>query len=526
MTDDNQNETMPTPQPLPGQVFIRPGIDDRPDYEKTLTPEAKAALKRLAVQQRPRVPEASNERPEVQAARLAEGGSPLTAAAHLDAAVPNLESSFLDLRDPMTAPDGSRPNALQVNRLTAGFALGSLLFAAPIAALDVVLIPQRIDQLVGDGRVAGLALTMALGMVLSFFMNAWIAVGSDHTFGPLGRRTPWIIGGALLSAASLAILSVCDLLQLVIVFWLLMQIGYAMIAMPLAAAFGERVPDKFRDRADSWHGMGLALGQLLGILVAVYRTMHPAESGWDGTTRSGIMLFAIWFIVAGIVTLLVLPREGSSTYMPRESVRKGSFFSQYRPPKHAPKFAVAFIARMLAVAATTLIAVYQWYLAAFDLDADGLSGYGLTGAGAVVALMAVAAFVGSLMAVLLLGPIARAFEDARVPAVISCMLFVIGAAAPCMMADKLFGVGLYALIAGFAYAMYDGTSQSLNLATLPDVRSVGRSLAAFSVDNTLGSLLGVIAGALAITALAAYLPLFGVAIGFMLLAGVLTMLLK
>ena len=205
MTDDNQNETMPTPQPLPGQVFIRPGIDDRPDYEKTLTPEAKAALKRLAVQQRPRVPEASNERPEVQAARLAEGGSPLTAAAHLDAAVPNLESSFLDLRDPMTAPDGSRPNALQVNRLTAGFALGSLLFAAPIAALDVVLIPQRIDQLVGDGRVAGLALTMALGMMLSFFMNAWIAVGSDHTFGPLGRRTPWIISGAFLSAASLAI---------------------------------------------------------------------------------------------------------------------------------------------------------------------------------------------------------------------------------------------------------------------------------------------------------------------------------
>ena len=126
MTDDNQNETMPTPLPLPGQVFIRPGIDDRPDYEKTLTPEAKAALKRLAVQQRPRVPEASNERPEVQAVRLAEGGSPLTAAAHLDAAVPNLESSFLDLRDPMTAPDGSRPNALQVNRLTAGFALGSL----------------------------------------------------------------------------------------------------------------------------------------------------------------------------------------------------------------------------------------------------------------------------------------------------------------------------------------------------------------------------------------------------------------
>ena len=115
------------PQPLPGQVFVRPGIDDRPDYEKTLTEEAKAALKRLAVQQNPRVPEASNERPEVQQTLInTESGSPLTAFAHLDAAVPNLESSFLDLRDPMTAPDGTTPTKPQVHRLTAGFALGAL----------------------------------------------------------------------------------------------------------------------------------------------------------------------------------------------------------------------------------------------------------------------------------------------------------------------------------------------------------------------------------------------------------------
>ena len=124
MTEDNQNNEF-KPQPLPGQVFIRPGIDDRPDYEKTLTPEAKAAMRRLTVKQHPRVPEASNERPETQVARIAaEGGAPLTAAAHLDAAVPNLESSFLDLRDPMTAPDGTKPTKSQANRLTAGFALG------------------------------------------------------------------------------------------------------------------------------------------------------------------------------------------------------------------------------------------------------------------------------------------------------------------------------------------------------------------------------------------------------------------
>ena len=158
MTEDNQNNEF-KPQPLPGQVFIRPGIDDRPDYEKTLTPEAKAAMRRLSVQQHPRIPEASNERPETQAARIAsEGGAPLTAAAHLDVAVPNLESSFLDLRDPMTAPDGTRPTAMQANRLVAGFALGSMLLSAPMAAFNTVLIPQTVSCLSGINRVTDLAM--------------------------------------------------------------------------------------------------------------------------------------------------------------------------------------------------------------------------------------------------------------------------------------------------------------------------------------------------------------------------------
>ena len=264
MTEDNQNNEF-KPQPLPGQVFIRPGIDDRPDYEKTLTPEAKAAMRRLSVQQHPRIPEASNERPETQAARIAsEGGAPLTAAAHLDVAVPNLESSFLDLRDPMTAPDGTKPTAMQANRLVAGFALGSMLLSAPMAAFNTVLIPQTVSRLSGINRVTDLAMLVIAGAIMTFLLNACIAVGSDHSYCRFGRRTPWIASGSVLAAICMAILSACDFLPWAVFFWLATQAAYAMAAIPFAAAFGERVPDKFRDRADSWHGKGLALGQLVG----------------------------------------------------------------------------------------------------------------------------------------------------------------------------------------------------------------------------------------------------------------------
>ena len=320
MTEDNQNNEF-KPQPLPGQVFIRPGIDDRPDYEKTLTPEAKAAMRRLSVQQHPRIPEASNERPETQAARIAsEGGAPLTAAAHLDVAVPNLESSFLDLRDPMTAPDGTKPTAMQANRLVAGFALGSMLLSAPMAAFNTVLIPQTVSRLSGINRVTDLAMLVIAGAIMTFLLNACIAVGSDHSYCRFGRRTPWIVSGSVLAAICMAILSACDFLPWAVFFWLSTQAAYAMAAIPFAAAFGERVPDKFRDRADSWHGKGLALGQLVGVAVAVALTPHAGGEGWDGTTGFAMLVFAGWLVVAAVVTLLVLPFEGASSYLPRRDV--------------------------------------------------------------------------------------------------------------------------------------------------------------------------------------------------------------
>ena len=152
---------------------------------------------------------------------------------------------------------------------------------------------------------------------------------------------------------------------------------------------------------------------------------------------------------------------------------KGDFFSQYRPPQNAPKFSVAFAARMFAVAATAGIAVYQWYLApniVSNTDEAGL--FGIAGAGSVVVVMAICTFVGALIAALLLGRIVSLFGDLRIPAVASAVLFMVAALLPLLMDDGFLAVALYALLAGFAYVVFDGASQSLDIAMLPDVRSV------------------------------------------------------
>ena len=324
-------------------------------------------------------------------------------------------------------------------------------------------------------------------------------------------------------------MATAEILPLAVFFWLLAQIGYAMVAIPFAAAFGERIPDKFRDRADSWRGKGQAFGEMVGVIAAVAATWNLDGLDWSvGTTRTAIVDCAWGFLVAAIVTLLILPFESSSSYLPRRSVKRSDYFSQYRPPKDAPKFYVAFVARMLGVATTVGITVFQWYLAQFGLDKASVDSrfLGFHGAGAVVVAMAVCTFVGALAAALLLGRIARAVDDLRMPAVASCVLFAVAAVLPLLIDDHMLAIALYALLAGFAYVVFDSTSQSLGLAILPDVRSVGRSLAAYSLANTIGALLGVAVCAVVIIATGVYLSMFAVAAIAMLLAAVLTLPLK
>ena len=131
MTDDQQQPNeFPAPKPLPGSVYIRPGIDDRPDYDKVLSPEDKSAVARLAVHQPRRKVEASVTQAETQVAQMTSEGSPAAAAASVDTAVPDMGSAYVDMRDPVVSADGQRPNPGQVTRLSWGFAVGAPMSAA------------------------------------------------------------------------------------------------------------------------------------------------------------------------------------------------------------------------------------------------------------------------------------------------------------------------------------------------------------------------------------------------------------
>ncbi len=171
------NRKPQNPRTFPKSNYIRPGIDDRPDLDKALSAEDKSAVARLAVRQKPVTAPPAATHPEVQAAALADAAGLSHPAS--DEPIPDVESAFFDLRDPMVDSTGYRPTHTQVLRMKSGFAAASLLLSFAMVALTVVLVPLRLDEFGGafDGTV-NLAVLIGVGIVVAMFMTAFASAMS------------------------------------------------------------------------------------------------------------------------------------------------------------------------------------------------------------------------------------------------------------------------------------------------------------------------------------------------------------
>lgn len=498
------------------QPYVRPGIDDRPDLDKALSPEDKAAVARLAVRSRRRPPEASATQAETQAASLASAGSPATAAASVDAAVPDMTSSFLDMRDPMVAADGERPGAGQVLRLKCSFALSAVLSTAAWVALTMVALPAAVaraardfSQLVDDGFTGAalerigdiavpLAVIIAIGALVSVVANLFVSALSDRTRVVLGRRTPWIVAGGVLSALFVLILGVANTFGSIGVMWALLNASYAMLVAPVNAAFSERVPDKFRVSLVRWRGIGQMLGQAVGAWIG---TLCFAFS--THFTYETFVAAAILFVACGVLTVTVWPKEPSSEEQPLERLRWSAVFDQLRPPRNAPRFWAMFWARLTMMAAVALTGVFLWYIVRYFAASNGVGvelAYGLfLRPWFVIAAMALATLIGSAFAARVAGPIDERCSDMRRPVWAACALYAVALLVGFQCHANAIGLMVFALLAGFAFGLFDALGQELVMGALPDPRRSGHDLGVFNLSNALGLAAGALLGAAALT---------------------------
>lgn len=568
MTSDSDlnpgDQPAPKPKPLPGQVYIRPGIDDRPDLDKALTPEDKAAIARLAVHIEREQPDDSASYTETQTVRMSATGSPAVATAIPPTPIADTSSAFLDMRDPMVAADGSKPDRTQVTRLTVGFALAALLRTLPWASLNMIALPAIVDVMVGNGfflsapgggpagstgvvtaeswRMAGiaplpwLAMIVAVGAIVGLLANVIVGVHSDHTRTAYGRRTPWIGVGALLSALFALPLASLRNFWTLMVLWMLLQISYAMLAAPLAAAFGERLPDKFRERAMRWRGVGLMVGQMLGVAMGVFGIVL------SGSLSFVLRLTALVFVLCAVVTLLVWPRESSSESIAAVKFNsRSAIASTLTMPSgdDTAAFRRVYAARICMMTGVGLMTVFQWLivrhyvLAELMMDAAPMARpTALIGLVCTAMLMiAIGTFIGAACAAWGSQWVSEWCERKGMPAknvvVVACAAYAVATLIPMVLAVLLsyavivFALVIYGVVTGFAFGLYDVFNQDIVAATIPDPRDNARYLATFNAANTWGTVIACCLGVIAVMSLG-YVALMVVAILAVGLAAALT----
>ncbi|WP_288273331.1 MFS transporter [uncultured Bifidobacterium sp.] len=469
----------PAPRPFPNSDYVRPGIDDRPDLDKALTDEDKAAVARLAVRQKPKTPPAATDQPEVQAAAMGIN-APVGGA---DEPVPDLGSAFLDMRDPMVDADGNRPTKTEILRMKIGFACTAFFLAFALAALNITLVPQELDTLGGPvGGAVALAWVLGAGILCAFIATIFFLPLSDHTRTPFGRRAPWFAGGTVVAVIFAFSLGACHTPVAVGIVWALLQIGLAAMMCTLHASLGERVPDKFRLTVGTWRTISLLAGLVLGIWFGVLIVDDPA---------AGMDLCAVGLLVAGLVGLLVIPRESSTVYSRAKPMTNADLLVTLRVEHPSAAWRMLCLTRLFASAGAMLAIAFVWFVVRYRRGTD--AALDMRATMLMVALMGLLACAMALLGEGVTNLLRASIDNDRLVLVIGVALAIVAVIVP-IVSYTTVGLYIFAGVGGFAVHMVDDALQVLAVSSIPIVDRAAGYLAVFNTSATLGRLVGVAVG--------------------------------
>jgi MFS family permease len=231
----------------------------------------------------------------------------------------------------------------------------NLVSLGSLTAPAIAGLPAAIDAAVPAAERAGaLAGVLALGAVTALVANPVFGALSDRTRGPLGRRRPWILGGAVVGVVAIAGLAGAASPFWLALWWALAQLAYNAMMAAAAALLADLVPEGSRGTASGLFTAGAFLGALPPLLLA---TLLPASLG------AVSFVMPVLAIVIAAATL-VLPDRAVG---PPDRERARSRAGLRRVPR---AFVAVWIQRFAMQSAFTLATAFTLYLVVDRMTGD------------------------------------------------------------------------------------------------------------------------------------------------------------
>ncbi|GLZ32649.1 MFS transporter [Lentzea sp. NBRC 105346] len=130
-----------------------------------------------------------------------------------------------------------------------------------------VLLPQQAELLDKANKETVFGIVTGVGALVATVVVPLIGYLSDRTTSRFGRRHPWTLGGSILGAVGLGVLSNASSVLVMTIGWCLVQAGVNGMLAALTSAVPDRVPVVQRARVGGLVGISQMLGTVLGALV-------------------------------------------------------------------------------------------------------------------------------------------------------------------------------------------------------------------------------------------------------------------
>ncbi len=126
-----------------------------------------------------------------------------------------------------------------------------------------VLLAQQSEAISPDHKAGVLSLVTGVGAMVSTLLNPVWGAFSDRTTLRMGRRLPWVLGGAVGGAVAMLLLAGADSVWRLVLAWALAQASLN----AMLAAITATVPDQVPTRERGVVGGVLSIAQTAGVIV-------------------------------------------------------------------------------------------------------------------------------------------------------------------------------------------------------------------------------------------------------------------
>ncbi|MHA6630475.1 MFS transporter [Pseudonocardia sichuanensis] len=396
---------------------------------------------------------------------------------------------------------GPRPAA----RLLPSLAVTSFVLFCTYAGLISVLLPNQVAAIDEPNKVTNLAIVTTASFAFTLFAQPIVGAFSDRTRSRLGRRAPWMLGGAAVGAAFLLGLGGLQSVLWIAIFWVVIQVALNALQGPMSAVIADRFPRSRRGTASAMMGIGTMAGSAGGVIIAG-AVAHDLGLGYAG--------FAVGMVVVAVAFVL-LNRDTSTVDAPREPFRWRAFLAGFWiSPRRHPDFAWAFAGRFLFILGYFVVFGFQLFILT---DYIGMP---IAEANGAIGLLSLAGLASTIVAVPLSGWLSDRVGRRKVFVYAGSVVLAAGLTVPLVM-PTVTGLIIMSAINGVGFGVYMACDTALMTEVLPaGGAAAAKDLGILNIATNIPQAMSPAVAGLLISSLGGYRTLFVFAVVVVLLASV------